>query len=196
MVSYASTRCAVLAVLAIVLAVTIPRRGLAQVETVPADIQAQFLSKLAGYDRNFAARAGATARVVILEARGSVKSQLSAAEMKTALGHLDRIGGLPHEETIVPYEGAEKLAAHCRSAQIAAVYVTPGFDDEIDHLRTALADVNVMTVAAVPDYVPAGMAIGFGLQSGKPKLLINLEQARRQHVDFPAEVLVLMKVYR
>jgi hypothetical protein len=45
------------------------------------------------------------------------------------------------------------------------------------------------------DYVPAGIVLGFDLVSGRPKLVVNLSQARRQHVDFRAEVLKLMKVY-
>ena len=166
---------------------------------MPADIQAQFLSKLAGYDRNFAARAGATAWCSSSRRAAALKGRLSAAEMKTALGHLDRIGGFRTRRRVVPYEGAENVAAHCRSAQIAAVYVTPGFDDEIDHLRTALADVNVMTVAAARPGLRAG---GDGADRIRPAV----RQAEAPHqprsgkatassTSLP-KVLVLMKVYR
>jgi hypothetical protein len=40
------------------------------------------------------------------------------------------------------------------------------------------------------------MVLGFDLVSGHPKLLVKLEQARKQQVSFPASVLSLMKVYR
>ena len=36
--------------------------------------------------------------------------------------------------------------------------------------------------------------VGFKLSSSKPRMLINLVQAKRQKVDFPAGVLKLMKV--
>jgi len=47
----------------------------------------------------------------------------------------------------------------------------------------------------MPDYVPAGIVLGFDLVSGRPKLLVNIEQAKKQQVSLPASVLKLMKVY-
>jgi hypothetical protein len=184
-------------VLALGAALAWPNRTLlAQANRVPAEIQAELLSKLEGYDRTFAARAGALARVLIVVQSGNTKSELSAAEMKSALAGLDRLGGLPHQETVVPYAGAQALAQRCRAEQIAVLYFTPGFEDEVEPLRVAFSDVNALTLGAVAEYVPKGIVLGFELESGKPKILINLEQARRQGVNFPAEVLRLMKVYR
>jgi hypothetical protein len=54
----------------------------------------------------------------------------------------------------------------------------------------------VLSLAATPDYVPQGVVLGFELEAGAPKILFNLDQARQQHVDFPSDVLRLMKVYR
>ena len=168
----------------------------AQANLVPADIQAELLAKLETYDRNFAARAGATARVLIVVKPGSKKSELSAEDMKAALSRLERIGGLPHQETLVSYAGAEALAARCRAERAAVVYVTPGLDDEVDAIRAALSAADVLTLSAVAEYVPRGLVLGFELESGKPKIVINLEQARLQHVNFPSDLLRLMKVYR
>jgi hypothetical protein len=172
------------------------RSGMAQVSSVPVEIQAELLSKLEGYDRGFAARAGDAARVLLVVKPGSTKSETSAEEMRSALGRIDRFAGLPHQETIVPYPGAQALARRCRADKIAVVYLTPGFDDELEALRVALADDNVLSLGAVSDYVPTGIVLGFELASGKPKILINLEQAKRQGVNFSPDVLRLMTVYR
>jgi hypothetical protein len=172
------------------------RSGLAQVSSVPAEIQAELLAKLEGYDRGFATRAGDTARILLVVKPGSAKSQLSADEMRSALARIERIGGLPHQETVVPYAGAQGLAERCRTEKIAVVYFTPGFDDDIDALRAALGDDNVLSLGAVSDYVQRGVVLGFELESGKPKILINLDQARRQGVNFSSDVLRLMTVYR
>jgi hypothetical protein len=55
--------------------------------------------------------------------------------------------------------------------------------------------VDVLTVSAVPDYVPKGIVLGFDLVGGHPKMLVNLGQATRQHVAFTTDVLRLMRVY-
>jgi hypothetical protein len=177
-------------------AVCASRSGLAQVSSVPADIQAELLAKLEGYDRGFADRAGDAARVLLVTKPGSTKSEISAQEMRAALARVERIGGLRHQETIVPYPGAQALAQRIRAEKIAVVYFTPGFDDELDALRAALADDNVLTLAAVSSYVPKGIVLGFELESGKPKILVNLDQAKRQGVNFSPDVLRLMTVFR
>jgi hypothetical protein len=172
------------------------RSSPAQTAGVPAALQAQLLSKLSVYDRNFAARAGDVALVLIVVKSGSAKSGLSGATIKAALAQLDRFGGLRHEEQIVQFESAAALASLCRSKRAAVVYVTPGLDSEIDAIKSSLAGVDVLSVAAVPEYVPRGIVVGFEVVSGKPKLSINIAQARQQRVDFKADVLKLMKVYR
>jgi hypothetical protein len=76
------------------------------------------------------------------------------------------------------------------------VYLTPGFDDDVPRIGASLRGVDVLSLGAVPDYVSQGVVLGFDLESGKPKILINLDQAKQQNVSFPADVLRLMKVYR
>jgi len=44
------------------------------------------------------------------------------------------------------------------------------------------------------DGVAAGVLLGFELDSGKPRMWLNLQQARRQGADLRAEVIKLMKV--
>jgi hypothetical protein len=168
----------------------------AQGSDVPAELQAQLLAKLLAYDRNFAARAGDVALVLVLVKPGSAKSSVSAATIKAALARVDRIGGRAHQEQVVQYESAAALAGLCRSKKAAMVYVTPGFQDDVEAIRGALTGVDVLTVSAVPEYVPRGIVLGFEVISGKSKISINIAQARQQRIDFKSDVLKLMKVYR
>jgi hypothetical protein len=172
------------------------RPATAERVVVPAELQAELFAKVAAYDRNFAKRAGRTAQVVLVVRPNDAKSKLFAATLRAALTKLDQVGGLPHEETIVAYEGAPALAKVCRSQQVAAVYMAPGLDAEVDVIRSALTGMDVLTVGAAPEHVPRGLVLGFDLVSGKPKILVNLEQARKQNVNFRADVLKLMRVYR
>ena len=172
------------------------RSSLAEGTFVPAELQAELLAKLVSYDRNFHARAGNQVRLLLLVKPSDARSNTAAAAMKSALSHIDQIGGLPHQESLVTYEGAASLAKRCRAERVAVVYVTPGFEAELDALSNTLAGVDVLSVSAVPEYVPKGVVIGFELVSSKPKILLNLEQAKRQNVNFRSDVLKLMRVYR
>jgi hypothetical protein len=172
------------------------RSGTGQASGLPAELQATLIAKLVSYDRNYTDRAGDVALVVVLVKSGNAKSELSAATIKSALGQVDRIGGRPHKERVDTYQSPAALAELCRSKRVAVVYVTAGFQDEIAAIKSALTGVDVLTVAAVPEYVPSGIVLGFEVVSGKSKITLNLAQARQQRVDFKADALKLMKVYR
>jgi hypothetical protein len=168
----------------------------AQSATIPASLQAELLAKLETYDRTFAKRAGSTARVLIVVKPGSAKSELSANEMRAALKRIERIGGLPHQETLVEYAGAAELAQRCRTDHCAIVFVAAELEDAIEALRGALSGMDVLSVGAQPSYIAKGIVLGFELEGGRPRIVINLEQAKRQNVSFSSDVLRLMKVLR
>jgi hypothetical protein len=44
--------------------------------------------------------------------------------------------------------------------------------------------------------VEKGFVLGFDLVSGKPRMLLQLTQARKQNTDFKADVVRIMKVYQ
>jgi hypothetical protein len=162
---------------------------------VPVELQAELLAKVASYDRNMAARAGDRLQVLLVTKASDSESVRVVTRMQSALRAIPQIGGLPHDEQALTFTTAAELARLCRAQHIAIVFLGPGHSDEIPAIRDALADVDVLSVSPVPEYVERGVVLGFDVVSGKPRLLVNLAQARRQHVALRAEVLKLMKVY-
>jgi hypothetical protein len=161
---------------------------------VPVGLQAELLAKVAAYDKNFAARAGDRVHVLLITRPNDPESVRTAAHMESALRDVKDIGGLPHDEVTFGFPGAKALVDQIKARHAAIVYVTPGLGSEIEGMRDALVGVSVLTVGAVADYVPKGTVLGFDVVSGKPKLVVNLGQARKQGVAFKAEVLKLMRV--
>lgn len=177
------------------LGVSFANSGSAQTAQLPVAVQADLIVKVAGFDRNFRGRAGDRA-VVMLVAADDSASMRAALEMKSALSRVPRIADLPHEEHIITSTNPAVIAAAARDRRAAIVYFAPGFSSHIPAIRDAFSSLNVLTVGAVPEYVPAGIVLGFDLVSGHPKLLVHVPQARKQQVAFPASVLNLMKVYQ
>lgn len=159
-------------------------------------MQAGLLAKVVEYDRNFPARAGDRVRIALVEAPGDNESRHATALMRSALGDILTVAGLPHEEVVIDFTDALSLVNRCRAEHFAIVYIGPGLGASIGDIRHALAGVDVLTVAALPEYVQAGIVLGFGIEAGKPKLLFNLPQARTQNVAIRANLLALMEVYR
>lgn len=49
-------------------------------------------------------------------------------------------------------------------------------------------------MAAVDSYVAGGAILGFELVSGRPRMVLNLGQAKKQGVAFRAQVMKLMRI--
>jgi hypothetical protein len=152
------------------------------------------LAKLAAYDRNMRARSGDRVRVGVLINASDTDSARVGKEMSHALAEIPDIAGLPHDELSMVYTNAEALAQACATQRLAVLYVSPGFDAEAAKISQALRGADVLTVSAVSRYVAKGIVVGFDAVGGQPRMLVNLQQARAQHVDFQSTVLKLMKV--
>ena len=164
-------------------------------QVLPIQLEAQLFAKVLIYDRNFPVRAGRIARVILVIKRDNADSARVASQMQSALKPIAQIGGLPHEEIIITFAGAAPLAEQIKTSGAAAVFFGPGFDDDVDAIRSALEGQDVLTAGSVPEYVPHGIVLGFDIVSGSPKLLVHLTQARRQNVALRADLLRMARIF-
>lgn len=168
--------------------------GRAESVEVPIRLQAELLSKVMAYDRNFAARARGFVRALLLIRSGDDESARVGEQLKQELGVLAELGGLPHGESLVTFSSPEAVAEACRLRSASVVYVSTGLSTEMLRIAGALDGVSVLSVAAAAGDVSRRAVLGFDAEAGRPKLCVNLEQARRQKVAFKPEVLKLARV--
>jgi hypothetical protein len=95
---------------------------------------------------------------------------------------------LPHTEEIVDYSTRRSVAAVCRGRAAAVLYLSLGLSEEMAAIAAGLDGLSLLSVAASASYVSKGAVLGFDAESGKPKLVVNLAQARRQKVAFKPEL--------
>ena len=167
----------------------------AEEPAVPVGLQAELTAKIAGYDRNYAPRAGSRAKVFIVSRPGDAESTKVANQARAAFGGLQEIGGIGHDEIAVSFASAKALADEVGKQKPALVYLSTGLSSDVAAIADALNGRDVVTVAALAGDVAKGAVLGFDLVSGKPKLLVHLTQAKKQNAAFKAEALKLMKVF-
>lgn len=170
------------------------RQGRSASVEVPVRLQAELLSKVVAYDRNFAARARGRATVLVLVRSGSAESERVGEQIREELAVLNELGGLPHAEETVRYASKAAVAELCKSRGASVLYVSLGLSEEMSGIASALDGVSILSVAATPADVERRAVLGFDAESGRPKLVIHLDQARRQAVAFKPEVLKLARI--
>lgn len=158
---------------------------------VPASVQATLTAKLLAYDRGLLNRANGVVRILVLIDPSEGQSQKIANEFATAMKGRGNISNLPVEVITANFDNAESVAARIKKERATAVYLSSGLARSAESVAVALKGIDVMTVAAEPSAVIRGIAVGFDLLSGQPKILVNLGQAKTQNVQLPASVLSL-----
>lgn len=161
---------------------------------VPVELQAELLARVVKYDRNFTVRSGERLQVLVAWRPGAEDSERIARQMAVALGNVPAIGGLPHDEHLVAYSTPARLRESARSTGSTLVILAPGIETDASALAKVFEGFDGLTVTTTAYGVDGGIVLGFDLVSGKPRMLLHLTQARKQHADFKAEVLKVMKV--
>ena len=183
------------ALLLIAVAVSWPvSSAIAEDPAIPLQLQAELTAKVVEYAQTPSSQGLGVMRIGILVRTGSVESQHFASELKATFGRMGTIAGLAHEEAVMTWSNASAFAEEARRRQLFAVYLTPGLRGEIPAIARALEGVQIISVAAVDGYVSGGAILGFELVSGRPRMVLNLPQARKQGVAFRAQVMKLMRI--
>jgi hypothetical protein len=168
----------------------VERWSRADTVAVPPPLQARLTAKLAAFDRSMGSRAGSVVRVLVVQ-REEPASQRIARELVAGFQGIPTIAGLPHEELEATYDSPPGVLRRIRDSHASVVFFSAGFVNEAESIANSLRDVNVLTVTAEPAAVSRGIVVGYDLVSGQPKILVNLNQARAQHVALPAALLSL-----
>jgi len=184
---------AVAALMCLVLATLVTTLSLAD-SRVPLSLQVLLLSHLGSYDRNFKARAGSVANVLVVSRKGNSESSFEQASLVKALGDVKDIGGVPVHVSETEFADVESIVRRCRAERISVLYLTVGLEDEAQRLATAFVNGNILTVGTSARHAENGAVVGFALEEARPRLIINLPQAKAQKVDFRAEVLRLARL--
>lgn len=167
--------------------------GRAEEVTVPMALQVDLLGRVVRFERSYVAHARDPALVVVVDKRNTVVSARAAAQVSAAIAQTGSLGGRPAKTTVHTFSTPAALRA--ASGTAAVIYLMPGFSrSETQSIAVAFADAGVLSVAAFADDVEGGMSLGFELAGSKPRIVVNLPQARAQRLDFSAQLLRLARV--
>jgi hypothetical protein len=161
--------------------------------TVPIDLQVDLLDRVVRFERNYAARGGAPALVVLVAKVSETASVRAAALASASITKIGNLGARRASVTTHSFSSPAVLRSACHDADV--VYLMPGFSRaELQAIALTFAESSVLTVGVSSADVESGAALGFELEGSKPRIVVNLRQARTQRLDFNAQLLRLARV--
>jgi hypothetical protein len=161
--------------------------------SVPISLQVNLLDRVVRFERSYASRGDAPALVVVVTKADEAASVRAGALASAAIGQIASLGA--RRASVVPQSFSSPAALRSASRDAAIVYLMPGFSRaDVQAIATAFADSNVLTVGASNGDAENGAALGFELEGSKPRIIVNLRQARAQRLDFSAQFLRLARV--
>ncbi|MEW5850622.1 MAG: YfiR family protein [Myxococcota bacterium] len=161
---------------------------------VPADLRAGLILKILAYDRNLPKRAGANVTVAVLVRPGNL-SDASCARLQQALQDASlksTVGGRTVRALRVDYQGTSQLSGALDN--VAALYVCPGLSEQVGVISEMSRRQHVLTLSGSEALVRAGLAVGVVAREGRPRVIINLKQARAEGADLDAALLRFSEV--
>jgi hypothetical protein len=161
---------------------------------VPIRLQVSLLDRVIPYDRNFALRVHGQVVVAVVVDATSAESTRVGTLLQSELSALSSLGGYAFSVTRVPLASAQGLADDCKRLKVGVLWFTPGVHEPVAKLAAALVGLRVLTTGTMPEHAAEGAVLCSAVRSGKPRVLVNLKQARRQEVDFRADFLRMAEV--
>jgi hypothetical protein len=161
--------------------------------TVPIALQVNLLDRVVRFERSYAGRGDAPALVVVVTKADEAASVRAAALASAAIGQIGSLGA--RRASVATQTFSSPAALRSASRDAAIVYLMPGFSRaDVTAIAATFAESNVLTVGASNADAENGAALGFELEGSKPRIIVNLRQARAQRLDFSAQFLRLARV--
>lgn len=161
---------------------------------VPIRLQVSLLDRVIPFDRNFSIRVHGRLSLAVVVDDADEDSVRVGAQLLNELSSRELLGNYPMAAVRLAFKGAQGLADDCKRLKAGVVYMTPGMRDSTLRVAAALSGLKVLTVGTMPEQANQGLVLGSAVRSGKPRVLVNLSQARQQEVDFRADFLRMAEV--
>lgn len=158
------TKINLLKIITLIFGMSLITNTLAQEMAVPANLQAALFKKIFSFDKTLASK-------------GNFEVAVLGAGSDAVVSEFNSVG--------VNAKAANEIGS------ALVVYVMPGSPSP----KAQTSSKGVLSISGVTSYAEEGkVAIGLGVEGGKPKIIINMAQLKAEGHELSAELLKIAKV--
>lgn len=168
--------------------------GRATADALPAKNQALLLLRILAYDHNIANRVD-NKKVTILVI-SKTDSDSAAADMTSVLKEIAKSTKLSGNSIQVSRVTFDEKSFDLSKVKAAAIYVAPGLGDNIAAITGGSQKNKMLSFTGSPEFVTSGVSVGFGNDSGKPVIWVNIPAAKSEGADLDVALLRVAKIVK
>jgi hypothetical protein len=162
---------------------------------VPAPVQLQLVLKVLTAERNRPLETRAALTIGIVYQRTSAESTAAKDRLAAEIAREAASGRTPTVRAgLIDVSTPGDLAGAFARANPDILYVCPLTGLGLDAIVSLSRARKVLTFTPVPAYVESGLSVGFLLDQGEAKILVNRKACLAEGADFSAKLLKLARV--
>lgn len=170
--------------------------GRAAGDPLPAKNQALLLLRILAYDHNIANRVENKKVTVVVLNKNTTDSDSAAAAIASALKEIAKTTKLSGNTIQVSRFTFDEKTFDLSKVKAAAIYLAPGLGDNVAAITAGSQKSKVLSFTGSPEFVTSGVSIGFGNDSGKPVIWVNIPAAKSEGADLDVALLRVAKIVK
>ncbi len=169
---------------------------LAQQMPVTIESQVPLLLKILSFDRNLKAGSDNKLTIAILYQEKYRSSKVAMNEFMDFIKSNDgfRVNNYPVKAIPIELGDLNEPRTTSLLKDVDVFYITPVRAFDVHDITRISRSRKITTMSGVPDYIHEGISIGLDLVNERPKILININAAKSEAVDFNSQLLKLAEV--
>jgi len=171
----------------------------AAAEPLPAKNQALLLLRILAYDHKLADRVDAKkVTIYVVHKSGASESEDPANEMIGVLRDIaksTKLAGNTIQVVKVAYN-EKTFDADIAKVKAAALWVAPSLGDSLAPISAVTTKRKLLSFTGVPEYVNAGLSVGFSNDGGKPIISVNIPASKNEGADLDVALLRVAKIVK
>jgi hypothetical protein len=173
--------------------------GVAAADPLPSKNQALLLLRILAYDHKLGERiVEKKVTIYVVHKTGVAESEDAANDMVGKLREIaksTKLAGNAIQVVKLAYN-KDTFDADVSRIKAAALYVAPSLGDSLSPITTVSSKRKLLTFTGVPEYVSAGMSIGFSNDNGKPVISVNIPASKNEGADLDVALLRVAKIVK
>jgi uncharacterized protein DUF4154 len=171
----------------------------AAAEPLPPKNQALLLLRILAYDHKLADRTeNKRITIYVIHNANATESDAPANAMVGVLREISKstkLAGNSVQVIKLPFN-KNSFDADIGKLKAAALYVSPSLGDSLATITAVTAKRKLLSFTGTPEYVNAGVSVGFSNVNGKPVISINLPASRNEGSDLDVALLRVAKIVK